>query len=369
MEPLFPASGRARWCILPLALLTIAATAASRPTALERYVALPDPNYHYSLEATIPGNGYTSYILNLTSQQWRSASEDDHPIWKHWLTIVRPDAVASTTGFLFINGGSNGSAAPVRPDPLIVSLAMSSGSVAAELSQIPNQPLVFAGSGKKLTEDAIIAFRWEKYSMGVTTAGRSFTHDESRRPRARYLRSLPRLRPADQVTVTRFVVTGGSKRGWTTWTTAIVDPRVVAITPVVIDMLNVETSFIHHCRVYGFWAPAVADYVEHASHGRQGSRLYRDLMRIVEPYRYRDRLVSRNTSSIPPVTSSSFRTRRSSTGARSKEKNISATFPMRTTHSPVPTSKRASWLFTIPSSQARPARISPGNSIGTAPFA
>ena len=54
------------------------------------------------------------------------------------------------------------------------------------------------------------------------------------------------------------MVTGGSKRGWTTWTTAAVDKRVVAITPMVIDMLNIDPSFEHHYRVYGFWAPAVA---------------------------------------------------------------------------------------------------------------
>ena len=38
--------------------------------------------------------------------------------------------------------------------------------------------------------------------------------------------------PAASVAVEKFVVSGGSKRGWTTWTTAAVDHRVVAIVPV-----------------------------------------------------------------------------------------------------------------------------------------
>jgi len=59
------------------------------------------------------------------------------------------------------------------------------------------------------------------------------------------------------LTVDGFVVAGGSKRGWTTWTTAAVDRRVVAIAPMVIDLLNIVPSFQHHLAVYGYYAPAV----------------------------------------------------------------------------------------------------------------
>ena len=57
-----------------------------------------------------------------------------------------------------------------------------------------------------------------------------------------------------------FVVAGGSKRGWTTWTTAIVDTRVRAIVPCVIDCLNVIKSFHHHYEALGFWSAAIGDY-------------------------------------------------------------------------------------------------------------
>ena len=62
--------------------------------------------------------------------------------------------------------------------------------------------------------------------------------------------------------VDHFIVTGASKRGWTTWTTAAVDPPVAGIAPMVIDLLNVFPSYQHHYRVYGFWAPAVKDYYD-----------------------------------------------------------------------------------------------------------
>ena len=88
----------------------------------------------------------------------------------------------------------------------------------------------------------------------------------------------------------RFVVSGASKRGWTTWTTAAVDRRVVAIVPAVIDMLNVEPSFVHHWRAYGAWSEAVKDYVEHGIMDWMGTPQFRALMKIEEPYEYRDRL-------------------------------------------------------------------------------
>lgn len=92
------------------------------------------------------------------------------------------------------------------------------------------------------------------------------------------------------LTVDKYVVSGASKRGWTTWTTAVVDKRVVAIAPLVIDMLNLQKSFIHHYRVYGFWAPAVADYMEMKTMSWMGTKEYAKLLAIEEPYSYLDRL-------------------------------------------------------------------------------
>src|SRR5262245_60425718 len=92
------------------------------------------------------------------------------------------------------------------------------------------------------------------------------------------------------VKIDGFVVAGASKRGWTTWTTAAVDKRVVAIIPLVIDLLNVEPSFRHHLAVYGYYSPAVGDYEEMGIMKWQGAPQYRALMKIEEPYEYRQRL-------------------------------------------------------------------------------
>ena len=54
-----------------------------------------------------------------------------------------------------------------------------------------------------------------------------------------------RLDPTD------FIVSGVSKRGWTTWLVGAVDPRVIAIVPVMMDELNFVENIKHHYRAYG----------------------------------------------------------------------------------------------------------------------
>ncbi len=270
-------------------LLTFAAWAANKETALDRYVRTPDPNYKYELVRTIPGRGYTGFVLRMTSQQWRAAGEIDRPLWKHWLTVIKPDTVASSTGFLFIGGGSYREEPPARQDAFYPQLAAYTRSVVAELRDIPNEPLTFKVEGQPRTEDEIIAYTWAKYLK---------TGDESWPLRLPMTKAA--VRALDTVTafcasdgggvkVDRFVVSGGSKRGWTTWTTAAVDNRVIGIIPAVIDLLNVIPSFEHHYRVYGFYAPAVKDYETMGLMNVSETRRYRALMDLVDPYSYRER--------------------------------------------------------------------------------
>src|SRR5438067_1685155 len=109
-------------------------------TALDRYVKQPDSTYAYRIANTIPRDAYTFYVIDLTSQTWRKPSEVDRTVWKHWLTIIKPDHVASSTGYLFITGGSINDKMPAAPNPTYVELALATNSVAAELQDVPNEP-------------------------------------------------------------------------------------------------------------------------------------------------------------------------------------------------------------------------------------
>jgi PhoPQ-activated pathogenicity-related protein len=264
---------------------------ASPPTALDRYVAAPDPSYAYKVNSTFSADGLTGTVLRVTSQTWLTDKEVNYPVWEHWLTIVRPPKVASPTALLFITGGSRDRGAPRSVDRNLAAVAKATNCVVAELRGVPNQPLVFAGETESRSEDSLIAYTWDKYLN---------TGDE--RWPARLPMTKSAVRAMDTVTafcatpeggglrVDSFVVAGASKRGWTTWTTAAVDKRVVAAIPIVIDTLNVQKSSAHHYAAYGFFAPSLQDYVDMKIMAWAGTPQYAALLKIEEPYEYRPRL-------------------------------------------------------------------------------
>jgi PhoPQ-activated pathogenicity-related protein len=262
---------------------------ARNKTALDRYVYAPDPAYKYELAGTSKGQGSTTYVLDMTSQEWRKPSEVDRNRWQHWVVIVRPDEVATSTAVLLVDGGSNGRPAPREANAILSSIARSMKCVVASIRQIPNEPLSFKDESRSRTEDEIIAYTWDKFMR---------TGDETWPLRLPMTKAV--VRAMDTVTefcaangntrVDRYIVAGGSKRGWTTWTTAAVDDRVIAIAPFVIDVLNGELSLDHHYRAYGFWAPAIQDYVDMKIMDWAGTPQYKALMKIEDPYQYRDRL-------------------------------------------------------------------------------
>jgi len=138
-------------------------TAVGERTALDRYVKKPDPNYSFKVGGTEKGDGYTVYQIDMISQVWLTTNEVDRPVWQHWLTLVKPDKVTDSTALLFIGGGANRTNAPSGPDANLVRVATATETVVAELRNVPNQPLVFAGETTRRSEDSLIAYTWDKY--------------------------------------------------------------------------------------------------------------------------------------------------------------------------------------------------------------
>ena len=261
---------------------------------LETYVKAPDDAFEYRLVDEVKGEGYTTHIIRMTSQKWLSKTEVKDPIWWHWMTMVVPDGATSNKGMLFIGGGSRNSKQPKDADQLTLQIALSTQSVVTYLHNVPNQPTVFKNdSYGPRVEDELIAYGWRQFLEGGAK-------DEDRFWLARFPMTKAAVRAMDVIAevsqkhtahqIDQFVVTGASKRGWTTWTTAAVDDRVIAIAPIVIDMLNVIPSFQHHWKVYGKWAAAVGNYQQEGIMEWQDSKEYNRLVELTEPFSFREQL-------------------------------------------------------------------------------
>ncbi len=261
-----------------------------RKTPLDIYVDTTNAQFSYQVMHQSKAEGYTYYVLKMISQQWLNSELVEDPTWWHWVSLVVPETVDHDTTFLWIGGGSRNDELPENPNSILLRTARITNSIAIGVHNIPNQPVTFAGDTTEVRyEDALIAFGWREFLE--RGAG-----DED----AVWLARLPMtnavVKAMDAVTafisgqrgreIAGFVVAGGSKRGWTTWTTAAVDDRVVAIVPIVIDLLNLTPSFQHHWRNYGFWAPAIEDYVNQGIMEWMGSGELDRLLDITEPYAY-----------------------------------------------------------------------------------
>lgn len=260
-------------------------------TLLQDYVQAPDSTFRYEIIHSVPGEKYDYHVLKMYSQHWLSPDIIDQTEWWHWVSMVVPKETPYSTAMLWIGGGSTNSAMPENPNELILAASTSTNSVVAQIHNVPFQPITFVNDtfGERY-EDEIISYGWRKFLEGGAK-------DDD----AIWLARFPMTRAAKlamdavsqvvqenyQKPIESFMVGGASKRGWTTWTTAATDDRVIAIAPVVIDLLNLVPSFQHHWRNYGFWAPAVGNYVQEGVMNWVGTPEFDRMMEITEPYSFR----------------------------------------------------------------------------------
>jgi PhoPQ-activated pathogenicity-related protein len=264
---------------------------------------------HLPTPTTFTGAGYTLYVYDLISQTWRTTADVDKPVWHHWLQVVVPTGTLSPTALLLIDGGNNTSAAPTSTNPALVQDALMFHAVTIDLPDVPSEPLTFTGDpGHPRSEDAILAYSFNQYTTHLDANGNPLPGYESWPALLPMVKSAVRAMDAVQSvvpTVSNFVVTGYSKRGWTTWLTAAADNRVVGIIPGVFDVLNLGEQMMHHYSFYsgipagptfattsggsagasGFSA-SIQDYVGFNIPESVQTLGGQELGRVVDPYRY-----------------------------------------------------------------------------------
>lgn len=268
---------------------------------LKKFVAEKDSSFKFEIVERRNVGKSTAIRLHLVSQSWKEVT------WKHVLWIAVPNKLISeckaaaeakqqpvkTNGLLFITGGAWakewGDTAPKNADPrgevqAVLAIAEASNCPAVVLSQVPFQPML-----GNLNEDALIAETFKRFILGQGTDWPLLMP---------MVRAASRAMDAAQAVgseewkldIAKFTVSGASKRGWTTWLTSAVDPRVDALAPMVIDMLNMPIQMKHQLDSWGEYSEEIGDYTSLQLQKYLQTPPGQSLVNIVDPYRYRDRI-------------------------------------------------------------------------------
>ncbi len=260
--------------------MTLASLGASSPAlaGLDDYLKVPEPAFAWTSEGTRTVAGATVHSLKLTSQIWHGIT------WTHNLSVVEPAQITHPdAALLFITGGSMKDGFRDKDAIAGLALANACGARVVVLPQVPNQPLL----GDKF-EDALIVETFVRYLE---------TKDETWPLLFPMVKSAVKAMDAAQAfaqqqgkPLNRFVVTGASKRGWTTWLTGAVDPRVKAIAPMVIPTLNMPAQNAHQLENFnGRYSDQIRDYTDRGIVGRNDPVAVH-LTDMIDPFAYRDRL-------------------------------------------------------------------------------
>jgi len=256
----------------------------SPETALQSYLQNEDQSYAWEVTGSEDLDGLSAHTVLLTSQKWREHT------WKHTLTVLVPQEMNHNGALLFITGGKNKDGMPIKrggDDDFIKTmsqLALKNNAMVAIIWQIPNQPL-YDG----MTEDELISFTLHNYQNdGDYTWPLLFPMVKTA---VKAMDAVQEFSKKElQHDINRFVLSGASKRGWTTWLTGANDPRVEAIGPMVIDVLNMPVSLDYQIKVWEEYSIQIEDYVRlgipQQVHTEQGN----DISTMVDPFSYRDKL-------------------------------------------------------------------------------
>ncbi|MDF9796642.1 PhoPQ-activated pathogenicity-related protein [Catalinimonas alkaloidigena] len=253
-------------------------------TALKSYLSTQDSVFHWEVRDSFQLEQVQAFDLKLTSQKWREYT------WAHQLTVLVPREYQYDGALLFITGGSNNDEAPnwkSEDDETLQSfsrMAANNSAIVAILRQVPNQPLY-----DDLKEDALISYTLH-----------SFQGDEDYSWPLLFPMVKSAVNAMDAVQefsgkslrheINRFLVSGASKRGWTTWLTGAMDDRVVAIAPMVIDVLNMPVSLNYQIEAWNDYSPQIQDYVELGIPQQFNTGKGDTITTMVDPYAYREKL-------------------------------------------------------------------------------
>ncbi|WP_252177372.1 PhoPQ-activated protein PqaA family protein [Endozoicomonas sp. 4G] len=248
--------------------------------------------------------------LELISQTWQEGIRFGlrQPQWQHRLTLYWPEQHwpeqhwpeqhSEKPCLLMIHGGSrHDPSLEFTPSHIVdgARLCQLTQAPVAILRDVPNQPLTFE-DGVPRSEDDLVAFSWQTFLEDPENNGFMPVQWPMVKSVIRAMDALcefsATLSKQSDSRIAEFIVAGASKRGWISWLTAAADQRVMALIPLVIDVLNVQACIYHHLNVYGGFASAFSDYEDsdHDILSNLESPGMQQLLNDIDPFVYRNQL-------------------------------------------------------------------------------
>jgi len=239
---------------------------------LREYGAKEDSHYAFRIESRDHFLGSEVLQVGLQSQKWKGI------IWKHRLKLLVPETMNEDShALLFITGSGTG----VEELTFCKLIADSLKLPCAILHDVPNQPLF-----NDLYEDEIIAYTFSKFME--TRDGEWPLLVPMVKAAKKALDVIEELFEQSFQKPRGFIVTGASKRGWTTWLLSAIDKRVKGIAPLVFDNLNFAAQMRHQLECYGAYSEQISDYTRLRLQEKLQTEIGQSLVDIVDPYSYRD---------------------------------------------------------------------------------
>lgn len=254
-------------------------------TALMAYMKNNDKSFKWEIIDSTQIADVKGYRLHLVSQTWRNIT------WNHELVVLIPQTLKHNEALLHLTGGSEDeTTGEIKyhswEDETIQTMgriAHNNKATTAILWQVPRQPL-FGGR----YEDVLVSYTYHQFQQsGDFTWPLLFPMAKSA---VRAMDAISQLAQSlnTHKKVDRFVVNGVSKRGWTTWMAAATeDPRIVAIAPMVIDILNMPVNVEYQKHMYGDYSIEIKDYVNLGLTETVKRKEGMDLVKMVDPYSYK----------------------------------------------------------------------------------
>ncbi len=210
----------------------------------------------------------------------------DGGIWKgiHWyhrfLLVVPNNFKIRNYVLLHITG----SEPTERPLWYLSSLANSLGMACGIIYDIPNQPLF-----GDLREDALLSYSFEQF-IKTKDSQWIILNQMAKSVRAAMDYIEDYFSHNFDTSIDGFILSGVSKRGWTTYIVAAKDKRVRGVIPLSFDNVNFLKTLPHQLIQWGTYSSDLSDYTEKGIVDMMSTPIGKKLLKQIDPWYMKKRL-------------------------------------------------------------------------------